>query len=73
MPAFEISHGRDRSVTRLLNRDLSLEERERDRWSAPPGGEIRPLATARELRRKPIRGLTVEDMRRLIRQDLGPA
>jgi hypothetical protein len=57
-------------VTRLLNHDLSIEELKRNRWSARPGGETRLLATARELRRKPIRSLTVEDMRWPIRQDL---
>ncbi|GHA39726.1 hypothetical protein GCM10010372_44750 [Streptomyces tauricus] len=60
-------------MTRLVNPDLSLEELERDRWSAPSGGETRLMATARELRRKPIGSLTVEDMRLLIRQDVGLA
>lgn len=60
-------------MTRLVNRDLSLEELERDRWSAPSGGETRLMATVRELRREPIGGLTVEDMRLLIRQDVGLA
>lgn len=57
----------------LVNRDLSLEELERDRWSVPSGGETRLMATVRQLRRKPIGGLTVEDMRLLIRQDVGLA
>ncbi|MFG2904053.1 contact-dependent growth inhibition system immunity protein [Kitasatospora sp. NPDC048286] len=56
-----------------MNRDRSLEELERDRWSAPSGGETRLMATVRELRGKPIGGLTVEDMRLLIRQDVGLA
>ncbi|MGW3989247.1 contact-dependent growth inhibition system immunity protein [Streptomyces sp. NPDC004830] len=56
-----------------MNRDHSLEELERDRWSAPSGGETRLMATVRELRRKPIGGLTIEDMRLLIRQDVGLA
>ncbi|MGW1214004.1 contact-dependent growth inhibition system immunity protein [Streptomyces sp. NPDC002499] len=56
-----------------MNRDLSLEELERDRWSVPSGGETRLMATVRQLRRKPIGGLTVEDMRLLIRQDVGLA
>ncbi|MFF1908587.1 contact-dependent growth inhibition system immunity protein [Kitasatospora sp. NPDC058218] len=60
-------------MTRFVNRDRSLEELERDRWSVPSGGETRLMATARELRRKPIGGLTVEDMRLLIRQDVGLA
>ncbi|MER6082434.1 contact-dependent growth inhibition system immunity protein [Streptomyces sp. NPDC001833] len=60
-------------MTRLVNRDLSLEELERDRWSVPLGGETRLMANVRRLRRKPIGGLTVEDMRLLIRQDVGLA
>ncbi|RZU37618.1 hypothetical protein EV284_2796 [Streptomyces sp. BK022] len=60
-------------MTRLVNRDRSLEELERDCWSAPSGGETRLMATVRELRRKPIGSLTVEDMRLLIRQDVGLA
>ncbi|MFD7940682.1 contact-dependent growth inhibition system immunity protein [Streptomyces sp. NPDC059755] len=60
-------------MTRLVNGDRSLEELQRDRWSVPSGGETRLMATVRELRRKPIGGLTVEDMRRLIRQDVGLA
>ncbi|URN12682.1 contact-dependent growth inhibition system immunity protein [Streptomyces radiopugnans] len=60
-------------MTRLVNRDRSLEELERDRWSAPSDGETRLMATVHELRRKPVGGLTVEDMRLLIRQDVGLA
>lgn len=60
-------------MTRLVNRDRSLEELERDRWSVPSGGETRLMATVRGLRRKPIGGLTVEDMRLLIRQNVGLA
>ncbi|MET9399450.1 contact-dependent growth inhibition system immunity protein [Kitasatospora sp. NPDC002965] len=60
-------------MTRLVDRDRSREELERDRWLAPSGGETRLMATARELRRKPIGGLTVEDLRLLIRQDIGLA
>ena len=60
-------------MTRLVNRDRSLEDLERDRWSALSGGETRLKAIVRELRRKPIGGLTAEDMRLLIRQDVGLA
>ncbi|MEU1186168.1 contact-dependent growth inhibition system immunity protein [Streptomyces sp. NPDC005859] len=58
-------------MTRLVNRDRSLEELQRDRWSVPSGGETRLMATVLGLRRKPIGGLTIEDMRLLIRQDVG--
>ncbi|MFE9801685.1 contact-dependent growth inhibition system immunity protein [Streptomyces goshikiensis] len=60
-------------MTRLVNRDRSLGELERDRWSAPSGAETRLMATVRELRRKPIGELTIEDMRLLIWQDVGLA
>ncbi|MFD7772052.1 contact-dependent growth inhibition system immunity protein [Streptomyces sp. NPDC059787] len=58
-------------MTRPLNRDLSLEELENDRWPAPSGDATRLVATATALRRKPIGELTVEDMRLLIRQNEG--
>ncbi|MEU5183268.1 contact-dependent growth inhibition system immunity protein [Streptomyces longwoodensis] len=60
-------------MTRPAHRARSLEELERDRWSSPSGSETRLMATVRELRRKPIGHLTVEDMRLLIRQDVGLA
>ncbi|MGV9573663.1 contact-dependent growth inhibition system immunity protein [Streptomyces nigra] len=60
-------------MSRRGNRDLSPEELEGRRWSVPAGGETRLMATVRELRRKPIGGLTVEDMRLLIGQDVGLA
>ncbi|OLR92608.1 contact-dependent growth inhibition system immunity protein [Actinokineospora bangkokensis] len=60
-------------MTRFGDRDRSLEELERDCWPAPLGVETRLMATARELRRKPLGGLTVEDMRLLIGQDVGLA
>ncbi|MFD6903978.1 MULTISPECIES: contact-dependent growth inhibition system immunity protein [Streptomyces] len=60
-------------MTRLVNRDRSLEELEHDRWSVPSGGETRLMATVRELRGRPIGGLTVEDMRLLIGQNVGLA
>ncbi len=63
----------DPSVTRLVNRDRSLEELERDRWPAPSGNVTRLVATVHALRRKPIGELTVEDLRLLVRQDVGLA
>ncbi|WP_260470492.1 contact-dependent growth inhibition system immunity protein [Streptomyces sp. RP5T] len=60
-------------MPRLVNRDRSLEELEHDRGPAPSGGETRLMATVRELRRKPIGGLKVEDMRLLIGQNEGLA
>jgi hypothetical protein len=56
-----------------VNRDRSLEELERDPWPAPSGDATRLVVTVHELRRQPICELTVEDMRLLIRQDVGLA
>ncbi|MER7674664.1 contact-dependent growth inhibition system immunity protein [Kitasatospora sp. NPDC096128] len=53
-------------MTRLVNRDRSLEELERDRWPAPSGDVTRLAATVHVLRRKPIGELTVEDLRLLV-------
>jgi len=58
-------------VTRLVKRDRSLDELEHERCSAPSDGETRLMATVRALRRKPLDRLTAEDLRLLIRQDVG--
>ncbi|MEH0547714.1 contact-dependent growth inhibition system immunity protein [Streptomyces sp. B21-105] len=60
-------------MTRTLNRDLSIEEREHVCRPAPSADDTRLVATAHTLRRRPIRELTVEDMRLLIGQDIGLA
>ncbi|MFD7987203.1 contact-dependent growth inhibition system immunity protein [Kitasatospora indigofera] len=60
-------------MTRPVDRERSVEELEGDRWPAPPGGGTRLTATVHELRGRPIGGLTVEDMRLLIGQDVGLA
>ncbi|WP_329492857.1 contact-dependent growth inhibition system immunity protein [Kitasatospora herbaricolor] len=49
----------------------SLEELEHDRWPAPAAGATRLVATVHALRRRPLDALTVEDLRLLIRQDVG--
>ncbi|MCX5343146.1 contact-dependent growth inhibition system immunity protein [Streptomyces atratus] len=72
MTAFEISHLREnRLVTGSIDRSRSLEELERDRWQAPPPDATRLVATVHALRSRPIGTLTVEDLRLLIRQDVG--
>ncbi|WP_334541242.1 contact-dependent growth inhibition system immunity protein [Streptomyces sp. B21-079] len=63
----------DRPVTRLVDRDRSLEELERDRWPTPSTEASRLVATVHALRCRPIGELTVEDMRLLIGQDVGLA
>ncbi|MFF3327818.1 contact-dependent growth inhibition system immunity protein [Streptomyces sp. NPDC002889] len=58
-------------MTRTVDRARSLEELERDCWPAPPADATRLAVTAHALRSKPIGELTIEDMRMLIRQDVG--
>ncbi|MFJ8631601.1 contact-dependent growth inhibition system immunity protein [Streptomyces sp. NPDC093568] len=58
-------------MTRLVDRDRSLEELERVRWPAPPADASRLVATVHALRHRPIGDLTVEDMRLLIGQNVG--
>ncbi|MGC4987610.1 contact-dependent growth inhibition system immunity protein [Streptomyces sp. DT193] len=60
-------------MTRLVVRDRSLEDLERDRWPAPPADSSRLVSTAHALRCRPIGGLTVENLRLLIGQDVGLA
>ncbi|MFJ8637107.1 contact-dependent growth inhibition system immunity protein [Streptomyces sp. NPDC093568] len=56
-----------------MDRDRSLEELERDRWPTPSSDVTRLVATVHALRRKPVGELTVEDLRLLVRQDVGLA
>ncbi|WP_405985534.1 contact-dependent growth inhibition system immunity protein [Streptomyces sp. NBC_00872] len=60
-------------MTRLVERDCSLEALERDPWPAPPTDASRLVAMVHALRSRPIGELTVEDMRLLIGQDVGLA
>ncbi|MET7653976.1 MULTISPECIES: contact-dependent growth inhibition system immunity protein [unclassified Streptomyces] len=60
-------------MTVSIDRSRSLEELERDRWQAPPPDATRLIATAHALRSRPVGTLTVEDLRLLIRQDIGLA
>ncbi|NEC86181.1 contact-dependent growth inhibition system immunity protein [Streptomyces sp. SID12501] len=56
---------------RASHHRCSLEELERDRRPDPPDDATRLVVTAHALRRRPIGELTVEDLRLLIRQDVG--
>ncbi|MFE3942301.1 contact-dependent growth inhibition system immunity protein [Streptomyces sp. NPDC059118] len=58
-------------MSRTVDRTRSLEELERDRWSVPPADATRLVRTVYGLRRQPIGELTIEDLRLLIRQDVG--
>jgi hypothetical protein len=60
-------------VIRVVHRDRSLEELERDRWPAPSADAGRLVVTVHALRSRPIGELSVEDMRLMIRQDVGLA
>ncbi|MGW1966196.1 contact-dependent growth inhibition system immunity protein [Streptomyces sp. NPDC001935] len=72
-PKRDRSRQRDRARTRDRSRtcDRSLEELEHDYWPDPSGDTTRLIRTAHALRRKPTGKLTVEDLRLLIRQDVG--
>ncbi|MFB8282604.1 contact-dependent growth inhibition system immunity protein [Nocardia colli] len=50
---------------------LSVEQIEETSWPDPPADATRLMKTVHELRRKPIRELTPEDLRVLIRQREG--
>ncbi|WP_433658764.1 contact-dependent growth inhibition system immunity protein [Nocardia sp. CA-128927] len=51
--------------------NLSLEQIEETSWPDPPADATRLMRTVHELRRKPIRELTPDDLRVLIRQREG--
>ncbi|MEV5904375.1 contact-dependent growth inhibition system immunity protein, partial [Streptomyces sp. NPDC052127] len=63
----------NRLVTVSVDRSRSLEELERDRWQAPPPDATRLISRVHALRSRPVGSLTVEDLRLLIRQDIGLA
>lgn len=50
---------------------LSLEAIEGDRWTDPPAGATRLTATVHAVRRRPVSALGPEDLRLLIRQNIG--
>ncbi|WP_327180635.1 contact-dependent growth inhibition system immunity protein [Streptomyces sp. NBC_01334] len=60
-------------MTVSIDRSRSLEDLERDRWQAPPSDATRLISRVHALRSRPVGTLTVEDLRLLIRQDIGLA
>lgn len=48
--------------------DLTLEEIDGVVWPSPPVGATRLVKTVHALRRKPVRTLSAEDLRTLLRQ-----
>jgi predicted kinase len=53
------------------DRSRSLEDLENDAWGDPPADATRLVRIGHQLRRKPIRELSVEDLRLLIGQQIG--
>jgi hypothetical protein len=51
--------------------DLSIEQIEGTAWGTAPAGATALVATVHELRRKPVRTLSAEDLRVLIAQRVG--
>ncbi|MGW0337982.1 contact-dependent growth inhibition system immunity protein [Streptomyces sp. NPDC003011] len=51
--------------------ERSIEDLEGDRWPDPPTHTTNLVRSVHELRRRPVKDLSVEDMRRLIGQDVG--
>ncbi|WP_107409173.1 contact-dependent growth inhibition system immunity protein [Streptomyces misionensis] len=54
-----------------ISKDKSIEELEGRRWPAPPEGSTSLVRGVHALRRRAIEDLSVEDLRRLIGQDVG--
>ncbi|WP_436961080.1 contact-dependent growth inhibition system immunity protein [Streptomyces sp. SudanB182_2057] len=55
----------------FVDRNRSIEELEGNRWPAPPADSTTMVRNVHDLRRRAIEDLTVEDLRRLIAQDIG--
>ncbi|WP_257033686.1 contact-dependent growth inhibition system immunity protein [Streptomyces sp. Ag109_G2-15] len=55
----------------FVDKDRSIEELEGRRWPAPPEDGTPLVRGVHELRRRAVKDLSVEDMRRLIGQDVG--
>lgn len=56
---------------RPVTRDRSLEELEDDHWPAPAADATRLVTSVHALRRRPVGSPAAEDLRLLIRQDVG--
>ncbi|KES03371.1 hypothetical protein BU52_30905 [Streptomyces toyocaensis] len=55
----------------FVDRGKSVEELEEVRWPDPPTDTTPLVRSVYELRKKPIKDLTVENLRRLVGQDVG--
>lgn len=63
----------DQAVMDWQDFGLSLEELEGEIWPPPPSGTTRLVARAHALRKLPVAILSAEDLRLLIRQNIGLA
>ncbi|MBN0045313.1 hypothetical protein JS756_14580 [Streptomyces actuosus] len=59
------------TLSDFVDREKSIEELEGDRWPAPARDSTTLVRGIHELRRRPIKDLAVEDLRRLIGQGVG--
>ncbi|MFE9359058.1 contact-dependent growth inhibition system immunity protein [Streptomyces olivaceoviridis] len=58
-------------LSHFVDRGSSIEDLEGNRWPDPPKASTTLVRSVHELRRRAIKNLTVEDLRRLITQDVG--
>ncbi|MFF4017422.1 contact-dependent growth inhibition system immunity protein [Streptomyces sp. NPDC001843] len=54
-----------------MDREKSIEDLDGVRWPPPPADSTSLVRGVHELRKRPVKDLSVEDLRRLIGQDLG--
>ncbi|MFE7424930.1 contact-dependent growth inhibition system immunity protein [Streptomyces sp. NPDC057545] len=59
------------TVSEPINQELSLEELDGHQWPEPSPNVTGLVKSIHALRKRPIKSLTIEDMRRLIGQDVG--
>ncbi|MGW2639442.1 contact-dependent growth inhibition system immunity protein [Streptomyces sp. NPDC001348] len=55
----------------FVDREKSIEDLEEVRWPPPPGDSTSLVRGVHELRKRPVKDLSAEDLRRLIGQDIG--
>ncbi|MFH9673562.1 contact-dependent growth inhibition system immunity protein [Streptomyces sp. NPDC017405] len=58
-------------LSEFVDRDSTIEDLEGSRWPDPPGDSTHLVRRVHALRRQAIKDLSVEDLRRLITQDVG--
>ncbi|WP_313149777.1 contact-dependent growth inhibition system immunity protein [Streptomyces echinatus] len=58
-------------LSNFVDRDRSIEQLEGERWPDPPQESTTLVRSVHQLRQRAIKDLSVEDLRRLISQDVG--